>query len=101
MLQVQQAITLRTQKTAASVFMPTTRKIMRIRCTYGGARKELWIVIRRDGGAEFNYNSLNAGLAASHCTVTSVCWGSVFAEYSFYCHSSNNVLGSVGLRKKN
>ena len=52
-------------------------------------------------GAEFNYNSLNAGLAASHCTVTSVCWGSAFAEYSFYCHSSNNVFGSVGLRKKN
>ncbi|MBI5733191.1 hypothetical protein HY967_04580 [Candidatus Jorgensenbacteria bacterium] len=52
-------------------------------------------------GAEFNYNSLNAGLAASYCICTSVCWGSSFAEYSFYCHNCNNVFGSVGLRKKN
>jgi len=52
-------------------------------------------------GASFNYNSLNAGLAASYCICTSVCWDSAFAAYSFYCQNCNNVFGSVGLRKKN
>lgn len=52
-------------------------------------------------GVEGNYNSLNAGLAAAHCITTSVCWGSAYARYSFYCHDCTNVFGSVGLRKKN
>ncbi len=51
-------------------------------------------------GAELNFNSINAGLAASRTVATSLCWNSTDAQYSMYCLNSTNVFGSVGLRKK-
>jgi hypothetical protein len=51
-------------------------------------------------GAELVYNSINAGIETSHQISSNLCWSSTFADYSTYCFNCNNVLGCVGLRKK-
>lgn len=52
-------------------------------------------------GAELVYNSINAGIETSHQIASNLCWTSTFTDYSTYCFNCNNVLGCVGLRKKN
>ncbi len=50
--------------------------------------------------AEMIYNSINAGIDASHYVSCAVCWTCSFMEYSINCFNSNHCFGSVGLRKK-
>jgi hypothetical protein len=50
--------------------------------------------------AELIYNSINSGIETSNHISTNLCWSSTFAYYSQYCFNCNNVLGCVGLRKK-
>jgi len=51
-------------------------------------------------GAEFLYNSMNAGVGVSNYVGSAVCWSSTFVHYSYYCFNSNNCFGSAGLQKK-
>jgi hypothetical protein len=47
------------------------------------------------------YNSINTALNSSNNISCAVCWTCNFSSYSMYCFNSNNLLGCVGLRKKN
>ncbi len=50
--------------------------------------------------AELIYNSINSGLDTAKQTCANLCWSSTFVNYSTYCLNSNNLVGCVGLRKK-
>jgi len=74
-------------------------------CKYGvhtwrGA-KDCMDVDTAGRSAELIYNSINAGLETAHQICSNLCWSSTFTDYSTYCLNSNNLLGCVGLRKKN
>ncbi|MDA2921928.1 hypothetical protein MYX07_01540 [Patescibacteria group bacterium AH-259-L07] len=51
--------------------------------------------------AELMYNSMNAGIEASHYIGSALCWTCSFMDYSYYCFNSNHCFGCAGLRKKN
>jgi hypothetical protein len=51
-------------------------------------------------GAELIYNSINSGIETARHISSNLCWSSTYAFYSTYCFNCNNVLGCVGLRKK-
>ncbi len=51
-------------------------------------------------GASLIYNSINSGLETSNQIACNLCWSSTFAFYSTYSLNCNNILGCVGLRKK-
>ena len=51
-------------------------------------------------GAELIYNSINAGIETSNQIASNLCWSSTYSFYSSYCFNCNNILGCVGLLKK-
>ncbi len=50
-------------------------------------------------GAELLYEAVNCGLGANRVLFSDECWSDVRnVEYSFFCQSSSNLFGCVGLR---
>ncbi|HAS80841.1 MAG: hypothetical protein UR25_C0004G0064 [Candidatus Nomurabacteria bacterium GW2011_GWE1_32_28] len=62
--------------------------------------KECFDVDTAGRNAELIYNSINSGIETSHQISSNLCWSSTFSYYSTYCFNCNNILGCVGLRKK-
>lgn len=72
------------------------------------SRDVFWSVDAKDchscgpgiGGAEYLYESFDAGAGGGSCHFCSVVYYSDRVEYSFNCYNCSNVFGCIGLRNK-